>query len=91
MDEVQARIMIAGRNINNLRYANDTTLMAENEEELKSFLMKVKESEKAALKLNIHKLKIMTSSPITSWQIHGEKNGNSDRLYFLGLQNHCRQ
>ena len=82
---------IAGRNINNLRYADDTTLMAENEEELKSFLMKVKEeSEKAGLKLSIQKINIMASSPITSWQIDGGKNGNSDRLYFLGLQNHCR-
>jgi len=65
--------------------------MAENEEELKSFLMKVKEeSEKAGLKLSIQKINIMASSPITSWQIDGGKNGNSDRLYFLGLQNHCR-
>ena len=64
--------------------------MAESEKELKSLLMKVKEeSEKVGLKLNIQKTKIMTSSPITSWQIDGEKNGNSDRLYFLGLQNHC--
>ena len=73
LDEAQARIKIAGRNINNLRYADDTTLMAETVEELKSLLMKVKEeSEKADLKLNIHKTKIMTSSPITSWQIDGE-------------------
>ena len=73
LDEAQAGIKIAGRNINNLRYADDTTLMAETVEELKSLLMKVKEeSEKAALKLNIHKTKIMTSSPITSWQIDGE-------------------
>ena len=73
MDEVQARIMIAGRNINNLRYANDTTLMAENEEELKSLLMKVKEdSEKADLKLNIQKTKIRASGSIISWQIDGE-------------------
>ena len=80
-----------GRNINNLSYTDDTTLMAENEEELKSFLMKVKgESEKAGLKLSIQKTNIMASSPITSWQIDGEKNGNSDRLYLLGLQNHCR-
>ena len=92
LDEAQAGIKIAGRNINNLRYADNTTLMAESEEELKSLLMKVKEkSEKVGLKLNIQKTKIMTPSPITSWQIHGEKNGNSDRLYFLGLQNHCRQ
>ena len=73
LDEAQARIKIAGRNINNLRYADDTTLMAESEEELKSFLMKVKEeSEKVGLKLNIQKTKIMASSPITSWQIDGE-------------------
>ena len=73
MDEVQARIMIAGRNINNLRYANDTTLMAENEEELKSLLMKVKEeNEKVGLKPNIQKAKIMASGPTTSWQIDGE-------------------
>ena len=81
-------IKIAGRNINNLRYAEDTVLMAESEE-LKSLLTKVKEkSEKAGLKLNIKKTKIMASSPITSWQRWGN-NGNSDRLYFLGLQNHC--
>ena len=87
LEEAQAGIKIAGRNINNLRYADDTTLMAESEEELKSLLMKVKEkSEKAGLKLNIQKTKIMASSPITSWQIDGEKNGNSERLYFLGLQ-----
>ena len=73
LDEAQARIKIAGRNINNLRYAGDTTLMAESEEELKIFLMKVKEeSEKAGLKLNIQKTKIMSSGPITSWQIDGE-------------------
>ena len=73
LDEAQARIKIAGRNINNLRYADDTTLMAESEEELKSLLMKVKEeSEKIGLKLNIQKTKIMASSPITSWQIDGE-------------------
>ena len=73
LDEAQAGIKIAGRNINNLRYADDTTLMAESEEELKSLLMKVKEeSEKAGLKLNIHKTKIMASGPITSWQIDGE-------------------
>ena len=81
LDEAQARIKIAGRNINNLRYADDTTLMAESEEELKSFLIKVKEErEKAGLKLNIQKSKIMTSGPITSWQIDGD----------IGLQNHCR-
>ena len=73
LDEAQVGIKIAGRNINNLRYSDDTTLMAENEEELKSFLMKVKEeSEKAGLKLNIQKTKIMASSPITSWEIDGE-------------------
>ena len=73
LDEAQAGIKIAGRNINNLRYADDTTLMAENEEELKSLLMKVKEeSEKVGLKLNIQKMKIMASGPITSWQIDGE-------------------
>ena len=91
LDETQAGIKIAGRNINNLRYADDTTLMAENEEELKCLFMKVKEeSEKVGLKLNIQKTKIMASSPITSWQIDG-KNGNSDRLYFWGLQNHCKR
>ena len=80
-------IKISKRNINNLRYADDTTLMAESEE-LKSLLMKVKEeSEKAGLKLNIQKTKIMASSPITSWQIDGEQ---WQRLYFGGLQNHCR-
>ena len=90
MDEAQAGIKSAGRNINNFRYADDTTLTAESEE-LKSLLMKVKEeTEKAGLKLNIQKTKIMASGPITSWQIDGENNGNSDRLYFLGLQNHCR-
>ena len=90
LEEAQAGIKIAGRNINNLRYADNITLMAESEEELKSLFMKVKEeSEKVGLKLNIHKAKIMTSSPITSWQIDGN-NGNSDRVYFLGLQNHCR-
>ena len=73
LDEAQARIKIAGRNINNLRYADDTTLMAESEEKLKSLLMKMKEeNEKAGLKLNIQKTKIMASGPITSWQIHGE-------------------
>ena len=73
LDEVQAGIKIAGRNINNLRYADDTTLMAESKEKLKSFLMKVKEeSEKAGLKLNIQKMKIMSSSPITSWKIDGK-------------------
>ena len=90
LDEAQAGIKIAGRNINNLRYADDTTLMAESEEELKSVLMKVKEeSEKVGLKLNIQKTKIMASSPITSWQIDGETVETvSD--YFWGLQNHRR-
>ena len=90
LDEVQAKIRIAGRNINNLRYADDNTLMAESIEELKSLLMKVKEeSEKVGLKLKIQKTKIMASGPIAPWQIDGE-SGNSDGLYFLGLQNHCR-
>ena len=84
-------VQIAGRNINNLRYADDTILMAESEEELKSLLMKVKEeSEKVSLKLNIQKTKIIAFSPITSWQTQWGKNGNSERLYFFGLQNHCR-
>ena len=86
LDETQAGIQIAGRSINILRYADETTLMAESEEELKSLLMKVKEeSEKAALKLNIQKTNIMASGPITLWQIDG-KSGNSDRFYFLGLK-----
>ena len=90
-DESQAGIKIVRRNINNFRYADDTTLMAESEEELKSLLMKVKEeSEKAGLKLNIHKTKIMASGPITSWQIDRETEENSIRLYFSGLPNHCR-
>ena len=75
LDEAQAGIKIAGRNINNLRYADDTTLMAESEEELKSLLMKVKENEKVGLKLNIQKTKIVASGPITSWQIDGETVG----------------
>ena len=87
LDEAQAGIKIARRNVNNLRYADDTTLRAESKEELKSLLMKVKEIEKVGLMLNIQKTKIMASSPITSRQIDGE---NSGRLYFLGLQNHCR-
>ena len=91
LDKAQAGIKIAGRNSNNLRYADDTTLMAESEEELKSLLMEVKEeSEKVGLKLNIQKTKIMASGPIASWQIDGENSGNSDRLYFGGLKNHCR-
>ena len=90
LDEAQAGIKIARRSINNLRYADDTTLMAESEEELKGLLMKVKqESEKFGLKLNIHKRKIMASGPITSWEIDGDSI-NSVRLYFGGLQNHCR-
>ena len=88
VDESQVGIKIARRNINNLRYADDTTLLAESEEELNSLLMKVKvESEKVGLKLNIQKTKIMASGPITSWPIDG-KSGNSDRFYFLGFQNH---
>ena len=88
LEEAQAGIKIARRNINNLRYADDTILVAESEEELKSLLMKVKvESEKVGLKLNIQKTKIMASGSITSWQIDG---GNSVRLYIFGLQNHCR-
>ena len=91
LEEAQAGIKIAGRNINNLRYTDDTTLMAESEEELKSLLMKVKEeSEKSGLKLNIQKTKIMASGPITSWGNRWGNSGNSGRLYFLGLQNHCR-
>ena len=86
LEEAQAGINIARRNINNLRYADDTTLMAESEEELKNLLMKVQEeSEKVGLKLNIQKTKIMASGPIISWG-----NRNSVRLYFFGLQNHCR-
>ena len=86
----QAEIKIAGRNINNLRYANDTTLIAESEEELRSLLMKVKEEhEKVGLKLNIQKAKIMASGRVTSWQIDRE-TVESVRLYFGGLQNHCR-
>ena len=88
LEEAQAEIKIARRNINHLRYADDTTLMAESEEEWKSLLMKVKEeSEKVGLKLNIQKTKIMASGPITSWEIDGE-TVESVRLYFLGLQNH---
>ena len=91
LDEAQAGIKIAGRNINNLRYADDTNLMAESKEELKNLLMRVKEeSEKAGLKLNLQKTKIMASSSITSWLTEGGKSGNSDRLYFGGLQNHCK-
>ena len=90
LDKAQARIKTARRNSNNLRYADDTTLMAENEEELKSLLMKVKkESEKAGLNLNIQETKIMASGPITSWQID-EEIVKTVTDYFLGLQNHCR-
>ena len=93
LEEAQAGIKIAGRNLNNLRYADDTTLMAGSKEELKSLLMKVKEeSEKAGLKLNIEKIKIMASGPITSWQI-GKIDGETVETvtdYIWGLQNHCR-
>ena len=90
LDEAQAGIKIAGRNINNLRYADDTTLLAESEE-LKSLLMKVKEeSERVGLKLNIQKTKIMASSPITSWQIDRETVETVANFIFSGLQNHCR-
>ena len=90
LEETQAGIKIAWRYINNLRYADDTTLMAESEEELKSLLMKVKEeSEKVGLKFNIQKTKIMTSNPITSWEID-EETVETVRLYFWGLRNHCR-
>ena len=90
LDEAQAGIKIAGWNINNLRYAADTILMAESEEQLKSLLMKVKEeSEKVGLKLNIQKTKIMASGTITSWQIDGE-TVETVAVYFLGLQNHCQ-
>ena len=91
LDEAQAGIRIAGRNINNLRYTDDTTLMAESEEELKSLLMKVKEeSEKVGLKLNIQKAKIMASGPIISWQINGETMKTIANFILEGLQNHCR-
>ena len=89
LEEAQAGIKIAGRIINNLWYVDNTSLMAESEEELKGLLMRVKEeSENAGLKLNIQKTNIIASSPITSWQIDGEKIANSGRLYFLGLPNH---
>ena len=98
LEETQAGIKIARRNINNLRYADDTTLMAASEEEQKGLLMKVKqESEKVGLKLNIQKTKIMASGPFTSWDFQGPargnrwgNSGNSVRLYFSGLQNHYR-
>ena len=87
LDEAQAGIEIARRNINNLRYAYDASLLAKSKEELKSLLMKVKESEKVGLKLNVQKTQIMASGPITSWQIDGE---TVTGFLFLGLQNHCR-
>ena len=91
LEEAQAVIKFARKNIKNLRYADDTTLMTESEEELKSLLMKVKvESKKVGLKLHIQKTKIMASSPITSWAHRWGNSGNSVRLYFSGLQNHCR-
>ena len=91
LEEAQAGIKIAGRNIHNLRYADDTTLMAESEEELKSLLMKVKEeSEKVGLKLKIQKIKIMASGPITSWEIDGETVETVSDFILGGLQNHCQ-
>ena len=91
LDEAQAGIKIAGRNISKLRYTDDTTIMAESEEELKSLLMKVKEeSEKVGLKLSIQKMKIMASGSITSWEIDGETVETVAGFMFLGLQNHCR-
>ena len=92
LEEAQAGIKIARRNVNNLRYADDTTFMAESEEELKSLLMKVKEeSEKVGLKLNIQKMKLMASGPTTSWEIDGETvETASDFFFFFWLQNHCR-
>ena len=91
VDEAEAGIKIAGRNINNLVYEDDTTVMAENEEELKSLLKKVKvESEKVGLKLNIQKTKIMASGPITSWEVDGETVETVPDFIFWGLQNHCR-
>ena len=90
LEEAQAAIKIAGRNINHLRYADDTTLMAESEEELKSLLMRVKESENVGLKLNIRKTKIMAFGPIISWQIDGETVETVSDFILGGLQNHCR-
>ena len=91
LEEAQAGIKIARRNINNLRYADNTTLMAESEEELKSLLMKVKvESEKVDLKFHMQKTKIMASGPITSWEIYGETVETVSDFIFFGLQNHCR-
>ena len=91
LEEAQAGIKTAGRSINNLRYANNTTLMAESEEKLKSHLMKVKEeSEKVSLEPNVQKTKIMASGPITSWEIDGETVETVADFIFFGLQNHCR-
>ena len=90
LEEAESGIKIAGRNINNFRYADDTTLMAESEEELKSLLMKVKESEKVGLKVNIQKTKIMASGPITSWEMDGETVETVSDFILFGLQNHCR-
>ena len=91
LEEAQSRIKIAGRNINNLRYADDTTLMAQSEEELKSLLLRVKqESERFGLKLNIQEMKIMTSGAITSWEIDGETVETVSDFILGGLQNHCR-
>ena len=91
LDELQAGIRTGRRNINNLRYANDATLMAESKKEIKNLLKRVKEaSERAGLRLNIKKTKIMASGPITAWQIEGGKCGSSDRFPLAGLQNHCR-
>ena len=91
LEETQAGIKIAGRNVNNLRYADNTTLMAESEEELKSLLLKLKEeSEKVGLKLNLQKMKIMASGPITSWEIDGETMDTVADFILGGLQNHCR-
>ena len=90
LDEAQAEIKIAGRNINNLRYADDTILMAENEDELKSLMKEREKSEKDGLKLNIQKIKIMASSPITSGQIEGEKVKAMTGFTFFGLQSYCR-
>ena len=91
LEEAQAEIKIAGRNINNFRYADDTTLMAETEEELKNLLMKVKvKIKKVGLKLNIQKTKMMASGPITSWEIDGETVETLSDFIFGGLQNHCR-
>ena len=89
LDESQAEIKFAGKNTSNLRYADDTTLMAESEEELKSLLVKVKDNEKVGLKINVQKTKIMASGPITSWELDGETVG-TESDYFLGLQNQCR-